>query len=85
MAFIPEEKIDRVLATVDDLSETAGAQTQAILILSERLAVQTELLVKIHEAVTKPADGGIADLLEALIEADKHHAFMLKAVLTAVQ
>lgn len=84
--FIPEEPIEHVRASVEDLKEAVQAQTQAILIFSQRINVATELLAKVHEAVTKPADGGgLSDLLEQLIDADKRHAAALQQVLAAVR
>jgi uncharacterized membrane-anchored protein YjiN (DUF445 family) len=83
--FIPEETIDRIEVGVDDIKEAVQAQTRAILMLSQRMNVQSELLTKIHEAVTKPADGEpLGELLKALIEAGQQHAAMLQAVLAEV-
>jgi hypothetical protein len=86
MPLIPEETIERIEVGVDDLKDAVQAQTQAILILNERLKVATEILTKVHEAVTKPAEGdGLGDLLKALIEADKQHTAILQQVLAAVR
>jgi hypothetical protein len=86
MAFIPEETIDRIEAGVDDLKEAVQAQTQAILILNDRMKVANEILAKVQEAVTKPAEGDdLADLLKALVEADKRHSAVLQQVLAAVR
>jgi hypothetical protein len=86
MPLIPEEPIERVEAVLDDLRDAVQAQTQAILVLNERVNVCNEILTKVHEAVTKPAEGdGLGTLLKALVEADKRHAAMLQRVLAAVQ
>ena len=86
MPFIPEEAIDRIEVNVDDMKEAVQAQTQAILMLSQRMNVQSELLAKIHEAVTKPADGEpLGELLKALVAADRQHAATLQAVLGEVR
>lgn len=86
MPFIPEETIERIEVGVDDMKDAVQAQTQAILMLSQRLNVQSELLSKIHEAVTKPAEGEpLSELLKALVEADRQHAATLRAVLGEVR
>jgi hypothetical protein len=86
MPFIPEEKIDRALEELVDMKEAVQIQTQAIDKLSETLAIQGQWLAKIHEAVTRKAEGdALGDLLRTLIGADKQHADMLREVLKAVQ
>jgi uncharacterized membrane-anchored protein YjiN (DUF445 family) len=86
VAFIPEEQIDRIEVEMDDMKEAVQAQTQAILMLSQRMNVQSEVLTKIHEAVTKPAEGGgLGDLLQALVAADQHHTAMLQTVLAELR
>lgn len=86
MPFIPEETIERIEVGVDDLKEAVQAQTKAILILNDRMKVANEILAKVHHAVTQPAEGdGLADLLKALIEADKRHSAVLQQVLAAVR
>lgn len=50
------------------------------------MKVANEILTKVHEAVTKPSDGGgLGDLLKQLVEADKRHAAVLQQVLAAVR
>jgi hypothetical protein len=86
MPFIPEETIERIEAGVDDLNEAVQAQTQAVLMLNDRLTVTNEILAKVHDAVTKPAEGdGLAVLLKALVDADRRHSVVLQQVLAAVR
>ena len=86
MPFIPEEKIDRALEELVDMKEAVQIQTQAIGQLSETLGVHGQWLAKIHEAVTKKAEGdALGELLRTLIGADKQHADILREVLKAVQ
>jgi hypothetical protein len=86
MPFIPEETIERIEVGVDDLKEAVQAQTQAVLILNDRVTVTNEILAKVHDAVTQPAGGeDLADLLRRLVEADRRHAATLQTVLTALQ
>jgi hypothetical protein len=86
MSFIPEATIERIEVGVDDLREAVQAQTQAILTLNERTKLTNEILTKVHDAVTAPADGdGLGDLLRALAEADNRHAAALQTILTVMQ
>lgn len=86
MPCIPEDPIDHVLAEVRDLRDAVQIQTQAIGELSNILSIHGQWLVGIHAAVSKKPEGdALGDLLRALIEADRHHAEVLQAVLEAVQ
>ncbi len=86
MPQIPEEKIDFIHDIVDDLKDAVHTQTQAILALSERVNVTNEMVARVLQELLKPAAGdGLADLLKALVDADKEHAAALQKVLAAVQ
>jgi hypothetical protein len=84
--YIPEDPIDHVLEEVRDLRDAVRNQTRAIDELSGILSIHGQWLARIHAAVSKKPEGdALGDLLRALIEADRHHAEVLQAVLRAVQ
>lgn len=84
--YIPEDPIDHVLHELRDMKDAVRIQTQAIGQLSNTLSIHGQWLARIHAAVSKKPEGdALGDLLRALIEADRHHAEVLREVLQAVR
>lgn len=81
-----EDTLATAIDRIEDIREALQAQNRALAIMLKNQQLHGELLGKIHAAVTKASDSdGLTDLLQALVEADQHHAVLLQTVLDEVK
>jgi hypothetical protein len=77
-----DETLATVTGQIEDVREALRAQNRALAIMVRNQQLHGEMLAKTFEAVARAPDGdALAELLAALVDADRRHAAALAALL----